>query len=101
MAATHHLQQLNRKFNFSDAASRQFDVVGALGMSAGSFGCVFTYLAVEFAQTIKDVVVQVTPKYKRQHHITQGLGRAICDQSRGRYHAAFEPGEALPLSALD
>ena len=100
LPSAHHLQQLHGEFDFADATARQLHVVGALGMPCTALGCMIANLAVQAAQRIEHVVVEVTPKNKRQHHAAQRLhGRAGNAAGRG-YHAALEPGKTLPFAAL-
>ena len=100
LAAAHHLQQLHRELNLTDATARQFDVVGPLRMARTAPRRMVANLAVQDPQRIKHAVIQIAPKHKGQHHAAQrlhlGAGNAVV---RG-YHPALEPGKALPLAPL-
>ncbi len=100
LPAAHHLQQLHGELDFADAAAREFDVVGALGVARATLGGVFADLAVQAAQRLEHVVVQVAPEHKGQHHAAQGLHGRAANAVAGRHHAALEPGKALPFAAL-
>ena len=108
LAAAHHLQELHGEFNLPNAAARELDVIGALGVAGAAAMRLFADLPVQAAQRVKHVVVQVAPEDKRQHHCTQVLqraapvaGRGLALQARSRcHHPTFEPGKAFPLATL-
>ena len=60
----------------------------------------FADLAVQHAQRIEYVVVQIAAKYEWQHGAAQGAGAAVQHAVGWRNHAAFEPGKTFPLTAL-
>ena len=57
LPAANNLQKLHGEFNFPNAAARQLDIVGALGVASASFGGVIANLLVQGSQRLKDVVV--------------------------------------------
>ena len=100
LPATNHLQKLNGEFDLANAATRQLDIIGALGSARTPLGRVFANLLMQRAQRLEHVVVEVTAKHKGQNHPAHGLGRAIDHRTAGRDHPAFHPRKTLPLSAL-
>ena len=58
-------------------------------------------LPVQHAQCVKHPVVQVAPEHKRQDHAAQAQDIAAGDVPQGGDDAAFQPGKAFPLAALD
>ena len=101
LAAAHHLQQLHDEFDLADAAARELDVIGALGVARAALGGVVADLAVQAAQRVKHRIVQIAAEHKGQHHAAQGLDVGGLDIGQRRHDAALEPGKALPLPAVD
>ena len=75
LTAAHHLQELHGEFDFTYAATRELDVIGALGVTGAAALGLLANLPVQAAQGVKHVVVQVAPEHKRQHHGAQILNR--------------------------
>ena len=100
MAAANHLQQLHGELDLADAATRELDVVGALGPAGASLGRMLADLLVQHPQRIENTVVEITAEHERQHRGAQPLGRTAVDARARRHHAALEPGEPLPFAAL-
>ena len=96
----HHLQQLHRELDFPDAAARQLHIVGPARVAGRAFGGVFADLAVQGAQRVEHVVVEVFAEHKGQHRPAQGAGAAVFHPDARRDHPALEPGKALPFTAL-
>ncbi|MCY1525749.1 hypothetical protein D9M68_607410 [compost metagenome] len=91
---------MHGELDLADAAARELHVVGAPGVAGGALGRVLADLAVQRAQRVEDVVVQVLAEHKGQHRAAQGAGALVGDAGGRGDHAAFEPGEAFPLAAL-
>ena len=70
-------------------------------MAGGPARRLFADLPVQHPQGLEDVVVQVAPKHKGQHQLTQRIGRAVAAAGQRRHHPALEPGKTLPFAALD
>ena len=69
-------------------------------MAGAAFARVLADLAVQHAQCVKHVVVQVFTKHKRRDDRAQLQGKSAAHAGLRRQHPAFEPGKALPLAAL-
>jgi len=100
LPTAHHLKQLHGKFDFTNAAARYLHVVGPFGMAGTPLGRMFANLALQNAQRIEHVVVQVTPEHKRQHDAAKPQRQPGSDALLRRHHPAFEPGKAFPFAAL-
>ena len=100
LAAAHDLQQLHGKFNFADAAARDFYVVGPHGVAWAAAGGVGADWVVQLAQCFVHVEVEVAAKDKGQHHMAQLACGVVGNRCNGRNHTAFEPGKTLPFAPL-
>ncbi|GIX25964.1 MAG: hypothetical protein KatS3mg122_3195 [Caldimonas sp.] len=100
LAAAHDLQQLHDELDFSDAATRELHVIGALGPAGGAARGLFAHLAVQVAQALEHTVVEITAKDEGNDHIPQLQGPPRDHRGARGHHTAFEPGKALPLAAL-
>ncbi|MPM43080.1 hypothetical protein SDC9_89753 [bioreactor metagenome] len=69
-------------------------------MSGAALGRVVADLAVQRAQGIEHVVVQIAAEHEGQHHAAQGLHVGRGQAGARRHHAALEPREALPLATM-
>ena len=69
VAPAHHLQQLHRELNFTNAAARQLHIIGPFRTARALGDGIFANLLVQSAQRLKHAVVQVAAKHKRQHGI--------------------------------
>ena len=100
LPAAHHLQQLHGEFDLADAAARELDIVGALGMPGAAPGRVLANPPVQHAQRVKHAVIQIASEHKGQHHAAQRLGRTAVHAGAWRHDAALEPSEAFPFTTL-
>jgi len=100
LAAPHHLQQLHGEFDLADAAARELDVVGTARVARGALGRVLADLAVQAAQRIEDVVVEVLAEHEGQHRAAQTVRALVAHAGGRRDQPALEPGKPFPLAPL-